>query len=57
MAGCFYLMGLDYNRALLATLLYRVAYYYLPILISLFYYKQLFVSTPPDMELVEEQKV
>jgi glycosyltransferase 2 family protein len=57
MAACFYLMGLDYNSALLATLIYRVAYYYLPILISLFFYKQLFVSTPPEMELTEEQKV
>jgi glycosyltransferase 2 family protein len=57
MAACFYLMGLDYNRALLATLIYRFAYYYLPILISLFFYKQLFVSTPPEMELAEKRKV
>jgi glycosyltransferase 2 family protein len=55
MAACFYLMGLDYNHALLATLIYRFAYYYLPILISLFFYKQFFVSTPPEMELAEKQ--
>jgi glycosyltransferase 2 family protein len=56
MAACFYLMGLDYERALLATLIYRFAYYYLPILISLFFYKQLFVSTPPEMGVAEKQK-
>ncbi|MDY0042481.1 MAG: lysylphosphatidylglycerol synthase transmembrane domain-containing protein [Desulforhabdus sp.] len=42
MAGSFYLMGLDYDRALLATLIYRVAYYLLPIFLSLFYYKRFF---------------
>jgi glycosyltransferase 2 family protein len=47
MAACFYLMGLDYDRALLATLIYRFAYFFLPILISLFFYKQFIVSTPP----------
>jgi uncharacterized protein (TIRG00374 family) len=55
MAACFYLMGLDYDRALLATLIYRLAYYYLPILISVFFFKQFFVSTrysaPPYPEL------
>jgi glycosyltransferase 2 family protein len=57
MAASFYLMGLDYNRALLATLMYRFAYYFLPILVSLFYYKQFFVSPPPAMELDESGKV
>ncbi len=46
MAGSFYLMGLDYDRALMATLIYRFAYYVLPILVSLFYYKRFF----PDRE-------
>ena len=54
MAACFYLMGLDYDRALLATLIYRLAYFFLPILISLFFYKQFFVSTPPGIELKED---
>ena len=53
MAASFYLMGLDYNRALLATLIYRFAYYFLPIVISLFFYKQFFVSPPDKMELSE----
>lgn len=47
MAGSFYLMGLDYDRALLATLIYRVAYYVLPIFFSLFYYRRFF---PDDRE-------
>ena len=42
MAGSFYLMGLDYDRALMATLIYRLAYYVLPIFVSLFYYKRFF---------------
>ena len=42
MAGSFYLMGLDYDRALLATLIYRVGYFVLPIIVSLFYYKRFF---------------
>ncbi len=54
MAASFYLMGLDYDRALLATLIYRFAYFFLPILISLFFYKQFFVSTPREMELKED---
>ncbi len=56
MAASFYLMGLDYERALLATLIYRFAYYFLPIMMSFFFYKQFFVSTSPEMGLVENQK-
>ena len=55
MAAAFYFMGLDYDRALLAILIYRFAYYYLPILISLFFYKQLFVSPPTEVSLDENQ--
>lgn len=34
MAGAFYLLGKDYNQALLAVLLYRLAYYWLPLALS-----------------------
>ena len=44
MAGSFYLMGLDYEHALVATLIYRFAYYLLPVIISLLYYKRFFPS-------------
>lgn len=50
MAGCFYLMGLDYDRALTATLIYRVAYYFLPILVSFFFYKDFFISSAGQLE-------
>lgn len=42
MAGAFYLMGLDYDQALLATLLYRLVYFFLPIMLSVFFYRQFF---------------
>lgn len=45
MAGSFYLMGLDYEYALLATLIYRLAYYFVPILVSLFFYKRFFPAS------------
>lgn len=51
MAGCFYLMGLDYDRALLATLIYRVGYYVIPILVSLFFYKRFFPKTRQQRKL------
>jgi len=35
MAGSFYLMGVDYESALLATLIYRLAYYILPLAVSI----------------------
>lgn len=50
MAGSFYLMGLDYEGALLATLIYRFAYFFLPILVSLFFYRQFFPAIPKDSE-------
>lgn len=46
MAGSFYLMGLDYDYALLGTLIYRIAYYFLPILASVFFYKRFFPPAP-----------
>ncbi len=42
MAGAFFLMGLDYDLALLATLLYRLAYFFLPIMVSVFFYRHFF---------------
>jgi hypothetical protein len=42
MAGSFYLMGYDYNQALLATLLYRIVYFLLPVLVSCFFYRSFF---------------
>jgi len=45
MAGFFYLMGLDYDQALLATLLYRLVYFFLPIMVSVFFYRQFFKSS------------
>ena len=46
MAGSFYLMGVDYDCALLATLLYRFAYFFIPILVSTFFYKHFFPRSP-----------
>lgn len=51
MAGSFYLMGLDYDRALLATLIYRVGYYVIPIFVSLFFYKRFFPKTGKQRKL------
>lgn len=42
MAGSFYLMGLDYDAALLATLIFRFAYYFLPIMVSFCFYRRFF---------------
>lgn len=50
MAGCFYLMGLDYDRALMATLIYRAVYYFLPLFVSLFFYRDFFVSSAEQLE-------
>jgi len=45
MAWSFYLMGLDYEYSLLAILIYRVAYYFAPIAVSIFFFKRFF---PPS---------
>lgn len=50
MAGSFYLMGLDYDQALLATVIYRVAYFYLPILLGLLVYNSLFTAPKRPLE-------
>jgi len=41
MAGSFYLLGLDYDRTLLAVFLYRFFYYILPLVISFLLYRRL----------------
>jgi hypothetical protein len=52
MAGSFFLMGCDYERALLATLVYRVVYFMLPMFVSAFFYRQFFPSSmPTDTQL------
>jgi glycosyltransferase 2 family protein len=53
MAGGFYLMGLDYEYSLLGTLIYRIAYYFLPIIGSVFFYKHFF---PPANERAKPDK-
>ena len=50
MAGAFYLMGLDYDRALMATLIYRAVYYFLPLFVSFFFYKDFFVSSAEQLK-------
>ena len=42
MAGAFHLMGLDYDFALLAILIYRLAYYFIPIAVSVLFLKRFF---------------
>lgn len=46
MAGSFYLMGLDYEFALLAILIYRIAYYFVPIAVSVLFFKRFFPAAP-----------
>ncbi len=52
MAWVFSLMGLDYDLALLAILIYRIAYYFLPIGVSVLFLKRFF----PDTDLREQGK-
>jgi hypothetical protein len=46
MAGSFYLMGLDYEFSLLAILIYRIAYYFIPIAASVFFFRRFFPPSP-----------
>jgi glycosyltransferase 2 family protein len=50
MTGSFYLMGLDYDQALLATVIYRVAYFYLPMFLGLLVYNSLLADTDGHLE-------
>ena len=47
MAWSFYLMHLDYELCLLAILIYRIAYYFAPIAVSIFFFKRFFPR--PDL--------
>jgi hypothetical protein len=51
MAGSFFLMGLDYDTALVATLIYRIAYFVLPIVVSIPFYKRFFPASPEPATL------
>ncbi|NLI83240.1 MAG: flippase-like domain-containing protein [Deltaproteobacteria bacterium] len=51
MAGSFYLMGMDFERALVATLLYRFAYYFLPIVLSFFFYRRFFPASDQQVQM------
>jgi len=56
MAASFYLMGLDYDRALMATMIYRFSYFFLPILVSVFFYKDLFTASAEHMEMGKREE-
>ncbi|MGC9196173.1 MAG: lysylphosphatidylglycerol synthase transmembrane domain-containing protein [Syntrophobacteraceae bacterium] len=45
MAGAFHLMGLDYDLSLLAILIYRIAYYFIPIAVSMLFLKRFVPGT------------
>jgi hypothetical protein len=45
MAWSFYLMDFDYESCLLAILIYRVAYYYIPIAVSILFFKRFFPAS------------
>jgi len=42
MAGSFALMGVSYENALAAVIIYRIAYYLIPMIISVFFYYRFF---------------
>ncbi len=48
MTAVFSQMGIDWDAALMATLIYRVVYYVLPGIVSIFIYWGLQLSSPPD---------
>ncbi|OGR90847.1 MAG: hypothetical protein A3J74_09405 [Elusimicrobia bacterium RIFCSPHIGHO2_02_FULL_57_9] len=50
MAAVFESLGLNWEKALMAVLLYRVCYYFVPGLISIFVFWGLKVSEPSLME-------
>jgi uncharacterized protein (TIRG00374 family) len=45
MAWAFYLMDLDYELSLMAILIYRIAYYFVPIAASVFFFKRFFPAS------------
>ena len=48
MTAVFSQMGIDWDAALMATLIYRVVYYVLPAIVSIFIYWGLQLSSPPS---------
>jgi glycosyltransferase 2 family protein len=56
MVSSFYLMGLDYDYALAGVMLYRVAYYFLPMVVSIFFYKEFFPSAPARAKVSREAR-
>ncbi|MBQ3666952.1 MAG: UPF0104 family protein, partial [Elusimicrobiaceae bacterium] len=48
MTAVFSQMGIDWDAALMATLIYRVVYYVLPGIVSIFIYWGLQLSTPEN---------
>lgn len=54
MAGSFTLMGVSYESALAAVIVYRIAYYLIPMIISVFFYHRFF---PRGKELESESIV
>ncbi len=47
MTAVFHQMGIDWDAALMATLIYRVVYYVIPGIVSIFIYWGLQLSSPP----------
>lgn len=48
MTAVFHQMGIDWDAALMATLIYRIVYYVIPGIISIFIYWGLQLSSPPS---------
>ena len=48
MTAVFAQMGIDWDAALMATLIYRVVYYVIPGIVSIFIYWGLQLSSPPS---------
>ena len=48
MTAVFAQMGIDWDAALMATLIYRVVYYVMPAIVSIFIYWGLQLSSPPS---------
>ena len=44
MAGVFALLGVPLHRAVLAAILFRVVFYFVPFIISLFFYRRLLAA-------------
>jgi hypothetical protein len=56
MAWSFYLMDLDYEFCLLAVLIYRIAYYFAPIAVSVLFFKRFFPASDLAKPPKEDKK-